>query len=109
MSLDQRASDGYINATALCKAAGKLWGHYWESNNTKEFMAELERDIGIPISVLVQSTRAGWQAAAEVGVSEQAVYTAKKRQEASMALGKERCPCCQTLVPSERIDWSVVK
>ena len=49
------------------------------------------------------------QAAAEVGVSEQAVYTAKKRQEASMALGKERCPCCQTLVPSERIDWSVIK
>lgn len=57
--IDQRASDGYINATALCKAAGKLWGHYWESNNTKEFMAELERDIGIPISVLVQSTRGG--------------------------------------------------
>lgn len=57
--IDQRASDGYINATALCKAAGKQWGHYWESNNTKEFMAELESDIGIPISVLVQSTRGG--------------------------------------------------
>ena len=49
------------------------------------------------------------QAAAEVGVSEQAVYTAKKRQEASMALGKVRCPCCNSLVPDDRIDWGALK
>ena len=57
--VDQRASDGYINATAMCKAAGKLFGHYRENGSTKEFLAELETDIGIPISGLVQSLKGG--------------------------------------------------
>lgn len=57
--VDQRASDGYINATAMRKAAGKLFGHYQENANTKAFLAELAPDIGIPISELVQSVKGG--------------------------------------------------
>lgn len=48
--ISQRASDGYINATALCKAGGKLFAHYMENAETKEFLEELALDIGIPIA-----------------------------------------------------------
>lgn len=47
--IEQRESDGYINATAMCKAAGKLIGHYRENDATKEFLAALSAKIGIPI------------------------------------------------------------
>lgn len=52
--IPQRPRDGYINATLLCKRAGKLFGHYHEATQTKEFLKALSLDIGIPISNLVQ-------------------------------------------------------
>lgn len=55
----QRPGDGYINATAMCQAAGKLFGHYQENRATKDFIAALAADIGIPISDLVQSLKGG--------------------------------------------------
>lgn len=57
--VDQRAIDGYVNATALCKAVDRFWTSYWESNPTKLFMQELSADLGLPISALVQSVRGG--------------------------------------------------
>jgi hypothetical protein len=57
--ISQRARDGYINATAMCRAANKLWGHYWESGPNKAFGSALASDIGIPISELIQSIRGG--------------------------------------------------
>jgi hypothetical protein len=57
--VDQRASDGYINATALCKAAGKEWAHYAANKTTKDFLAELSADLGIPMSELIQSVKGG--------------------------------------------------
>lgn len=57
--IDQRATDGYINATAMCKAAGRQWGHYQENAQTKAFLAALSADIGIPISEIAQSVRGG--------------------------------------------------
>lgn len=57
--IDQRAADGYINATAMCKAAGKQWGHYWEKESAQAFIDELSADIGQPISILVQSVKGG--------------------------------------------------
>lgn len=38
----QRASDGYFNATAMCQAAGKEWYGYKRNAANKEFMTELE-------------------------------------------------------------------
>ncbi|MEQ1977641.1 KilA-N domain-containing protein [Xenorhabdus sp. SGI240] len=55
----QRAYDGYINATAMCKAAGKLLGHYLENNTSKSFLLALSADIGIPISELIQPVKGG--------------------------------------------------
>jgi KilA domain-containing protein len=57
--IEQRIGDGYINATAMCKAAGKLFGHYNAATPTKAFLAELSVDIGIPISDLVQVIKGG--------------------------------------------------
>jgi hypothetical protein len=35
--------DGYWNATAMCRANGKLWADYWRNRTTQEFLAELSR------------------------------------------------------------------
>lgn len=43
----QRVSDGYFNATAMCRASGKLIGHYLSNSATKAFLAELSSDIGV--------------------------------------------------------------
>ena len=57
--IGQRAHDGYVNATALCKASDKQLGHYLSNKSTKEFLGALSADIGIPISELVQSIKGG--------------------------------------------------
>ncbi len=57
--ISQRAKDGYINATAMCAAAGRPWGRYWESRTSREFADALSADIGIPISELIQSIKGG--------------------------------------------------
>lgn len=59
MPMPQRAIDGYVNATALCKANGKRISHYLENKTTKDFLEALERHTGIPINELVQVKRGG--------------------------------------------------
>ena len=47
--IQQRAVDGYIHATAMCKAAGKRFNHYYHLNQTRDFLKELSsvtRDPG---------------------------------------------------------------
>ena len=48
--IQQRMLDGYINATALCKAAGKRMYDYLRLENTKAFIFALESKTGIPAS-----------------------------------------------------------
>lgn len=55
----QRVADGYVNATAMCKAAGKLYGHYRENKQTSAYLGELSTSIGIPIDLLAQSIVTG--------------------------------------------------
>ena len=55
----QRARDGYVNATAMCKAAGREWKHYNENKTTKAFIAELSAEVGIPTSDIIQSINGG--------------------------------------------------
>lgn len=57
--VQQRSTDGYINATELCKAAGKAWADYRRLGSTEDFLSELEADMGIPISALIQSVKGG--------------------------------------------------
>lgn len=57
--IPQRTIDGYVNATAMCKAHGKLIGDYLRIEPTKEFLAELERSMGTTIDVLVSKRMTG--------------------------------------------------
>lgn len=50
----QRSGDGYINATVLCKAAGKQWNEYFSNKSTKEYLAVVEAKTGIPVLELIQ-------------------------------------------------------
>lgn len=59
MSLIQREEDGYVNATALCKSAGKEWKHYISNASTKEFLVELSAVVGIPTTGLIHSRQGG--------------------------------------------------
>ena len=47
--IPQRPKIGYINATRLCQEAGKLFGDYYRSAQTKGFLNELSSDMGIPM------------------------------------------------------------
>lgn len=45
--------DGYINITNLCKAGGKLFGHWNSLDRTRSYLKALSSDIGITISALI--------------------------------------------------------
>lgn len=55
----QRPKDGYINATAMCHAAGKRWGDYHRLETTKTFIAELSSVTGIPTTEIIHSIQGG--------------------------------------------------
>jgi hypothetical protein len=57
--IPQRANDGYINATAMCQAVGKLFGDYRRRAVTEEFLTELAGSMGIPIDQLVFTVMTG--------------------------------------------------
>jgi len=59
VDVGQRAHDGYINATALCKAAGKSIHHYIQNKATEDFLVELEGCRGIPRDLLVRKITDG--------------------------------------------------
>lgn len=54
IAIGQRA-DGFLNATAMCKASGKLFADYDRLASSREFREELARSMGIPIDVLAVS------------------------------------------------------
>lgn len=57
--IQQRATDGYINATAMCQAAGKAWSNYAQNATTRAYIEALERSLGIPRDLIVQSIVTG--------------------------------------------------
>lgn len=50
-----RRADGYVNATAMCKANGKQWKHFRENDSTESYLWALSESAGIPTDRLVQS------------------------------------------------------
>lgn len=57
--IHQRASDGYVNATAMCKAVSKRFNDYKRLRNTEEYLLELSRSAGIPADLLVYTVSTG--------------------------------------------------
>jgi KilA-N domain len=55
----QRPKDGFINATAMCQAAGKQWFDYRRLTVTNAFIEALAAETGIPGSDLAQSMKGG--------------------------------------------------
>jgi len=55
--IPQRATDGYINATAMCKALGKEWASYRRS--AEPFLEALERSLQIRRDRLVLTVSGG--------------------------------------------------
>lgn len=51
--IHQRSSDGYVNATALCRAVGKQFGDYNRNKNTQAFLEVLSRSTRIDIDRLI--------------------------------------------------------
>ena len=54
-----RASDGYINATQLCKAGGKLYGTWRDNDKAEKFITALSSSIGAPVNKLIKKEFAG--------------------------------------------------
>ena len=57
--INQRAIDGYVNATAMCKAVGKKFNDYARLKTTQEFLAVLSSVTGIPVTELIQTVTGG--------------------------------------------------
>ena len=57
----RRPLDGYVNATAMCKAYGRDWFTYARSDRTKAYIAALERSLRSPQNCgdLVQTITTG--------------------------------------------------
>lgn len=51
--IEQRAGDGYINATQLCSAAKKFWNAYNAQEATRDFMKTLATKMNIGVAELV--------------------------------------------------------
>ena len=47
--LNRRPSDGYVNATAMCKANGKRWSDYRESDRCQQYLDALSQTTEIPV------------------------------------------------------------
>jgi len=57
--ISRRTTDGYVNATAMCKANGKRWKDYRESDRCQHYLDALESVAGIPVYGLVESRSGG--------------------------------------------------
>lgn len=54
-----RQKDGFIDATKMCKAAGREFKDYNRLKSTEAFLNELSAEVKIPTSELVQSVSGG--------------------------------------------------
>jgi hypothetical protein len=58
-AIQRRRSDGYVNATAMAKAAGRQLCHYMANRRSSEYSQALAHVIGIPMTALVESIQGG--------------------------------------------------
>lgn len=57
--ISRRTTDGYVNATAMCKANGKQWNDYWRTDRATAYLEALCTETGIPVSNLCLSLKGG--------------------------------------------------
>lgn len=54
-----RREDGYVNASAMCKANGRRWTLYRANDRTQAYIDALAADVGIPTTGLIAIRRGG--------------------------------------------------
>ena len=59
VEIQRRPSDGYVNATAMCKANGKHLPHYMANERTGQYLRALSGSVGIPTDLLKQTITTG--------------------------------------------------
>ena len=62
ISISRRISDGYVNATAMCRAGGKRWNHYAANDRSQAYIASLAAVTGNPATGpggLIQTIQGG--------------------------------------------------
>ena len=60
--IPRRTTDGYVNATTMCKANGKRWNSYFETDRGASYIETLSSVTGIPVTGsggLVQTRQGG--------------------------------------------------
>ena len=57
--IHRRTTDGYVNATAMCKANGKRWTKYRESDRANEYLEALSTEARISVYGLIESKTGG--------------------------------------------------
>lgn len=58
-AIQRRRADGYVNASAMCQAAGRRWHHYAVNLRSAEYIKALEGSAGIPADLLAQTVLTG--------------------------------------------------
>ena len=58
-AIQRRLIDGYVNATAMCKAGEKHLPHFMANNRTSQYMEALSGSVGIPTDLLKQTITTG--------------------------------------------------
>ena len=57
--IQRRTTDGYVNATAMCRANDKRWSKYRESDRANEYLEALSTEVRISVSGLIESKLGG--------------------------------------------------
>jgi hypothetical protein len=57
--ISRRTTDGYVNATAMCRANEKQWHDYWRTDRATEYLEALAAETGITVSNLCLTTKGG--------------------------------------------------
>lgn len=59
VEIQRRPTDGFVNATAMCKAYGRLFADYRRLDRTTQYLQALSGSMGNPIDLLIQSISTG--------------------------------------------------
>ena len=84
--ISRRTTDGYVNATAMCKANGKRWTKYRESDRANAYLEALSTEARISVHALIES-RAGGVDGGETWVHPQVAVDLARWISAPFAVG----------------------
>lgn len=93
--IPQRAFDGYVNATAICKSCGKKLNDYVGLKQTTDFLIALSSEIKINVSELIHTVNKGVP-------KNQGVWV---HPQVAINLGQWASPQFAVLISKWVVDW----